>query len=107
MVINQYEIYWTNLEPTKGAKMKKIRPCVVISPDEMNHNIDIVIIVPLTSTSWNYLFRVKIEFEGKTGWIVLDQIRAIDKSRLVKKAGLLESKDILCVKTVLKEMLVD
>jgi mRNA interferase MazF len=107
MVINQYEIYWTDLEPTKGAEMKKIRPCVVISPDEMNHNIDIVIIAPLTSTSKNYPFRVKIKFEGKTGWIVLDQIRAIDKSRLVKGAGILESKNVLRVKAVLQEMLVD
>lgn len=107
MVINQYEIYWADLEPAKEAEMKKIRPCVVISPDEMNHNIDIVIIAPLTSTSKNYPFRVRIEFEGKTGWIVLDQIRAIDKSRLVKKAGLLDSNDILYVKAILKEMLVD
>jgi mRNA interferase MazF len=69
----------------------------------MNHNIDSVIITPLTSTSKNYPFRVKIKFEGKTGWIVLDQIRDIDKFRLVKRAGILESKDVLCVKTIVRK----
>ncbi|MDI6707311.1 MAG: type II toxin-antitoxin system PemK/MazF family toxin [Firmicutes bacterium] len=107
MVINQYTIYWTDLDPTKGSEMKKVRPCVVISPNEMNHNIDIVIIAPLTSTSKNYPFRVKTKLDGRTGWIVLDQIRAIDKSRLIKEAGQLEAEDIISVKAVIKEMLVD
>jgi len=107
MVINQYAVYWTDLEPAKGSEMKKVRPCVVISPDEMNHNINIVIIAPLTSTSKTYPFRVKTKLDGKTGWIVLDQIRAVDKSRLISKAGQLETEDIISVKAVIQEMLVD
>jgi mRNA interferase MazF len=107
MVVNQYEIYWTDLEPSQGSEMKKVRPCVIISPDEMNHNINIVIIAPLTSTSKNYPFRVKIEFDQRNGWIVLDQIRAIDKTRLREIAGQLTENDILNVKSILKEMLVD
>lgn len=107
MVIQQYEIYWTDLEPTKGAEMKKRRPCVVISPNEMNDHIDVVIIAPLTSTSKDYPFRVKTSFNQKTGWIVLDQIRAIDKSRLLNKAGQLGNQDVLKVKEVLQEMLID
>ena len=107
MVINQYTIYWTDLDPTRGSEMKKVRPCVVISPNEMNHNIDIVIIAPLTSTSKNYPFRVKTKLGGRTGWIVLDQLRAIDKSRLIKEVRQLEAKDVLNIKAVIKEMLVD
>ena len=107
MVINQYEIYWIDLDPTQGSEIRKIRPCVVISPDEMNHNIKTIIIAPLTSTSKNYPMRIKIIFEGKEGWIVLDQIRCVDKSRLIKKGGGLEKKDILEIKSIIKEMLVD
>lgn len=107
MVVNQYDIYWTDLNPSKGSELRKTRPCLVISPDEMNHNINTVIIAPLTSTSKNYPTRLKIEFENKTGFIVLDQIRCIDKSRLIKVAGTLSYEDILLVKNVIKEMLVD
>lgn len=107
MVINQYEIYWTDLDPARGSEIQKTRPCVVISPDEINHNINTVIIAPLTSTSKNYPSRVKIEFENRVGWIVLDQIRCVDKSRLIKKAGELYEDDIMEVKNVIKEMLVD
>lgn len=106
-MVNQYEIYWVELDPTRGSELQKTRPCIVISPDEMNHNINTVIIVPLTSTSKNYPSRVKIEFEGQEGWIVLDQIRCIDKSRLLKKAGDLDSDIIIEVKSVIKKMLVD
>lgn len=107
MVVNQYEIYWTDLDPTKGSELKKTRPCVVISPNEMNHNINTIIVAPLTSTSKNYPTRVKIKFENKIGWIVLDQIRCIDKLRLIKKAGKLGKEDIGEVKNIIKEMLVD
>jgi mRNA interferase MazF len=107
MVVNQYEIYWIDLDPTRGSEIQKIRPCIVISPDEMNHNINTVIIAPLTSTSKTYPSRVNIEFEGKECWIVLDQIRCVDKSRLLKKAGILGEEDIIKVKLVIKEMLVD
>ncbi len=107
MVINQYEIFWVDLNPSVGHEIKKIRPCIVISPNEMNFNIDTVIIAPMTTKSKNYPTRIKIEFEKKTGWIVLDQIRTIDKIRLKEKAGCLSEIAVLKVKNVLKEMLVD
>ena len=107
MVINQYEVYWVDLNPTMGHEIKKVRPCVVLSPNEMNFNIDTVIIAPMTTKSRNYPTRIKINFEGKTGWIVLDQIRAIDKIRLKEKAGSLREIEIIKVKNILKETLVD
>ena len=107
MVINQYDIFWVNLNPTVGHEIKKVRPCVVISPNEMNLNIDTVIIAPMTTKSRNYPTRIKIYFERKTGWIVLDQIRAIDKSRLKEKASHLKEIEIMKTKSILKEMLID
>lgn len=107
MVINQYEIYWVDLNPTVGHEIKKVRPCVILSPNEMNFNIDTVIIAPMTTKSRNYPTRIKIDFEGKTGWIVLDQIRTIDKIRLKEKAGSLREIEIIKVKDILKETLVD
>jgi mRNA interferase MazF len=107
MVIKQYEIFWVDLDPSVGHEIKKIRPCIVISPNEMNFNINTVIIAPMTTKSKNYPTRIKIEFEKKTGWIVLDQIRTIDKIRLKEKAGCLREIEILKVKDALKEMLVD
>jgi mRNA interferase MazF len=107
MVINQYDIFWVDLNPTVDHEIKKVRPCVVISPNEMNLNIDTVIIAPMTTRSRNYPTRIKIDFEKKTGWIVLDQIRATDKIRLKEKAGYLREIEIIKVKNILKEMLVD
>jgi len=107
MVINQYDIFWVDLNPTIGHEIKKVRPCVVLSPDEMNFNIDTIIIAPMTTKSRSYPTRVKITFEKKFGWIVLDQIRTIDKIRLKEKAGYLKETKITEVKSILKEMLVD
>ena len=107
MVIHQYDIFWVDLNPTMGHEIKKIRPCVVLSPDEMNFNIDTIIIAPMTTKSRNYPIRIKIEFEKKTGCIVLDQIRSIDKMRLKEKSSHLKETEILEVKNILKEMLVD
>lgn len=107
MVVNQYDIFWVDLNPTIGHEIKKVRPCVVLSPDEMNLNIDIIIIAPMTTKSRSYPTRVKITFEKKLGWIVLDQIRTIDKIRLKEKAGHLEKTEIAEVKGILKEMLID
>ncbi|MCL4377065.1 MAG: type II toxin-antitoxin system PemK/MazF family toxin [Actinobacteria bacterium] len=107
MVINQYEIYWVDLNPTVGREIKKVRPCVILSPNEMNFNIGTIIIAPMTTKSRNYPTRIKIDFEGKTGWIVLDQLRTIDKIRLKEKAGSLEEIEIIKIKNILKEMLVD
>ncbi|MEW6104619.1 MAG: type II toxin-antitoxin system PemK/MazF family toxin [bacterium] len=107
MVIKQYEIYIVSLNPTIGHEMKKSRPCVIISPDEMNKYISTVIIAPITSKSHAYPTRIPIILENKSGWIVLDQIRSIDKRRLIKKLGILDKNKIQEVKSVIKEMLVD
>ena len=107
MVIRQYDIFLINLVPCVGHEIQKTRPCVVISPDEMNRNIVTVIIAPMTTKSRNYPTRVGIRFQNKSGWIVLDQIRTVDKNRLVRKLGGLEEKNKQQVKDVLQAMLVD
>ena len=91
MEIKRFDVYLINLDPTVGHEIKKRRPCVVISPDEMNRYIATVIIAPLTTKSRDYPTRVPCFFEGKQGQIVLDQIRTVDKSRLVKRLGTLGS----------------
>jgi len=107
MVINQYDIFWVDLNPTIGHEIKKVRPCVIISPDEMNFNIDTIIIATMTTKSRCYPTRIKITFGKKPGWIILDQIRTIDKIRLKEKAGHLNETKIKEVKGILKEMLID
>ena len=107
MVINQYEVYLIDLDPTKGHEIKKTRPCVVISPNEMNHTIGTVIIAPMTTRSHAFPTRVELEFQDKRGWIVIDQIRTVDKVRLIRKIGKINEDEILKVKVVLREMLVD
>jgi mRNA interferase MazF len=107
MVIKQYEIYWTDLDPTRGSEIEKTRPCVVISPNEMNHSINTVIIAPIISTSKNYPTRIKFKFDEISGWIVLDQIRCVDKRRMKNKGGDLDRKSIIKVKNIIKETLID
>ena len=106
-MVKQYEVHLINLDPTVGHEIKKTRPCLIVSPDEMNDNISTVIIAPMTTKSHSYPTRVEVTFNGKQGWIVLDQIRTVDKTRLVKKIGKIEHKIIIEVKQILKEMLVD
>lgn len=107
MEINQYEIVLVNLDPTVGSEIKKTRPCVIISPNEMNKYLNTVIIAPMTSKSKNYPTRVSVKHDQKKGWIVLDQIRTIDKQRILKPLGTLNEKEIQEVKLILKEMFVD
>lgn len=107
MVINQYEVYLVNLDPTVGHEIKKTRPCLVISPNEMNHSISTVIIAPMTTKSHSYPTRISVRFDNKNGRIVLDQIRTVDSIRLVKYLGKIKQKEIIAVKNVIKEMLVD
>jgi len=107
MVISQYDIFLISLDPAIGHEIKKSRPCVIISPDEMNKYISTVIIAPMTSKSHSYPTRVPIKFMGKNGWIVLDQLRTVDKKRLIKKFGRLDQKTINKIRSVIKEMLVD
>ncbi len=104
MVVNRFEIYVVSLDPTRGGEIKKTRPCVVISPDEMNHNIKTVIIAPMTSSSRRYPTRTPVEFQGKKGLIVLDQIRTVDKVRLIKRIGKLKKSTSEKVVSILHEM---
>jgi mRNA interferase MazF len=107
MVIHQYEVYLINLDPTIGSEIKKSRPCIIISPNEMNKFIGTVIIAPMTTKSKTYPTRVDLTFQGKKGFIVLDQIRTVDKSRLIKKLGSTDVKTIQKIKKIIQEMLVD
>ena len=107
MVVNQYNVYLVNPDPTVGHEIKKTRPFLVISPDEMNHNIDTIIVATMTTKSHSYPTRIPVKFEGKQGWIVLDQIRTVDSIRLVKHLGKITKKEVSEVKRVIKEMLVD
>jgi len=101
---SRFDIYYVNLDPTIGSEIKKTRPCVIISPNEMNHNITTIIVAPITSKLRNYPTRVPCKVEGKQGQIVLDQIRTVDKKRLVKKIDTLRKITRTKVLTVLKEM---
>jgi mRNA interferase MazF len=107
MDLIQYQIVLVNLDPTIGSEIQKTRPCVIISPDEINRNLNTITIAPMTSSSKNYPTRVKIIQNQKAGWIVLDQIRTIDKQRVVKILGILSPKEIIKCKQVIKEMFVD
>ena len=104
MVVNRFEIYLVNLDPTVGTEIRKTRPCVVVSPDEMNRHIATVIVAPMTTKGHQYPTRVSCKFEGKEGHIVLDQIRTIDKARLVGKMGRLIKSNQDAVLAVLAEM---
>ena len=105
--MKQYDIFIISLDPATGHELKKTRPCVIISPDEMNRHIATVIIAPVTSRSRDYPSRVPVGVRGREGWIVLDQVRAVDKRRLLKRIGALDSETIGRVKDVIREMLVD
>lgn len=103
-MFSRFDIYYVNLDPTVGNEIKKTRPCVIISPDEMNHNISTIIIAPVTSKIRNYPTRISVKIEGRTGQIVLDQIRTVDKARLISKIDRLNKPTQLKVLNVLQEM---
>jgi len=104
MAINRFEVYLINLDPTVGAEIKKTRPCLVISPDEMNHNIRTVIVAPLTTKGMSYPTRIPCRFKGKDGQLVLDQLRTVDATRLIKKLGKIDGTTASVVLDVLQEM---
>jgi mRNA interferase MazF len=104
MVIRRFDVYLVNLDPTVGSEIRKSRPCLVISPDEMNRYIATVIAAPMTTKSRDYPSRVQCTFKGKDGQVVLDQIRTIDKSRLVQKLGRIDKQTQEEVLAVLAEM---
>ena len=104
MVVNRFDVVLINLDPTVGSEIKKTRPCLVISPDEMNRHIRTVIIAPMTSASKDYPTRVSCRFKKKKGQIVLDQIRTVDKGLLVKKLGVIDANAQLKVMSVLQKL---
>ncbi|MDX8389330.1 MAG: type II toxin-antitoxin system PemK/MazF family toxin [Mariprofundaceae bacterium] len=106
MVIEPYEIWLTNLDPTVGSEIRKTRPCVIISPYEMNKGLRTIQIAPLTSNTRLYPWRVQTAFQEKDGTIALDQIRSIDKRRLIKRLGTLQPDTVQKLKQTLYEMLI-
>ena len=107
MELTQYEIVLVNLDPTIGSEMRKTRPAVIISPNEMNKYLNTIVIAPITSSSKSYPTRVEVNHNKTKGWIVLDQIRTIDRQRITKKLDKLTDKDMKKVKNILKDTFVD
>ena len=107
MELGQYQIVLVNLEPTIGSEIKKTRPCVIVSPDEMNRHLGTVIIAPMTTKSRSYPTRVRVKKQNESGWVVIDQLRTIDKQRIIKILGELSPVEINKTKSIIKEMLVD
>lgn len=107
MVIRRFEVYLVNLDPTVGNEIQKSRPCLVISPDEMNAHIATVIVAPMTTRGRDYPTQLSCQFQGKDGQIVLDQIRTVDKSRLVRRFGLIDLGTQKQVLAMLAEMFVE
>ena len=107
MELNQYQIVLVNLDPTIGSEIKKTRPCVIISPNEMNKYLRTIVISPMTTKSKKYPTRIEVKHDRKIGWIVLDQIRTIDKQRIVKSLGRLSKPEIKELKAILKETYID
>lgn len=107
MEINQYQIILVNLDPIIGSEIKKTRPCVVISPNEMNKHLRTIVLAPMTTSSKKYKTRIEIKHDNKIGWIVLDQIRTVDKQRILKDLGRLSKPEIKELKSVMKETYID
>ena len=104
MAVNRFDVYLTNLDPTVGSEIQKTRPCLIISPDEMNRHIRTVIVAPMTTAGKDYPTRVACNIKKKKEHIVLDQIRTIDKTRLIKNIGTLDSETQLKVISVLQRL---
>ena len=104
MVVNRFDVFLINLDPTIGSKIQKTRPCLVISPNEINHHIATVIVAPMTTKGQPYPTRVTCQFQGQNGQIVLDQIRTVDKTRLVKLLGQISAEEQKTVLDILAEM---
>ena len=103
----QYQIVLVNLDPTIGGESKKTRYCVIISPDEMNKHIRTIIVAPMTTTTRKYPSSIEVKHDQKIGWIVIDQIRTIDKQKIIKTLGRLSQPEIKEVKSVIKETFVN
>lgn len=104
MVVKRFEVYLINLDPTIGSEIQKTRPCLIVSPDEMNRHIATVIVAPMTTQGKTYPTRVACRFQNKAGLIILDQIRTVDKTRLTKRLGKIDEKTSQAVLRVLGEI---
>lgn len=105
IIISRYEIWLVSLSPTKGSEITKTRPCVIISPDALNQNLNTVIVAPLTHTVKNYPTRISLIFNNQKSQIVLDQIRTVDKAeRLIKKVGTLSKPMAIALSEMLIEL---
>jgi mRNA interferase MazF len=104
MVVKRFEVYLVSLDPTVGSEIRKTRPCLIISPDEMNRHIATVIVAPMTTRGQSYPTRVACRFRGKGGQVVLDQIRTVDRTRLVTRLGHISLSAQKAVLAVLAEM---
>jgi mRNA interferase MazF len=104
MVVKRFDVFLVNLDPTIGSEIHKTRPCVVISPDEMNRHIATVIVAPMTTKGQPYPTRIACQFQGKDGQIVLDQIRTVDKTRLVRRLGQISTSEQKAVLDTLAEL---
>ena len=107
MELSQYQIVLVNLDPTIGSEIKKTRPCVIISPNEMNKHLQTIVVAPMTTTLRKYPTRIEVKHESKMGWIVIDQIRTIDIQRIVKTLGRLSKPEVKEVKSIMKETFID
>jgi mRNA interferase MazF len=105
--VNQYDIVLVNLDPTIGSEMKKTRPCVVLSPNEMNRHLQTIVVAPMTSSSKPYPTRVEVRHNSTNGWIAIDQIRTVDRIRIVRRFAALTLKETEKVKKVIQETFVD
>ncbi|MGH7927868.1 MAG: type II toxin-antitoxin system PemK/MazF family toxin [Candidatus Binatia bacterium] len=104
LVASRFEVYLVRLDPTQGREIRKTRPCLIISPDEMNRHIGTVILAPMTTQGREYPTRIPVRFQRKSGQIVLDQIRTVDKMRLVKRMGKIDDATAQKVLALLNEM---
>ncbi|WP_339880546.1 type II toxin-antitoxin system PemK/MazF family toxin [uncultured Algoriphagus sp.] len=107
MDLKQYSIVLVNLDPTVGSEIKKTRPCVIISPNEMNKYLNTIVVAPMTTNLKKYPTRISVKHNGKTGMIAIDQIRTVDKTRIIKVFSLLIDNEIENCKQVIKETFVD
>ena len=104
MEVSRFDVFLVKLDPAKGSEIKKTRPCLIVSPDEMNRHIRTAIVAPMTTKGRPYPTRVSCRFKGKSGQVVLDQIRTVDRDRLVKKVGRIDRRAAEAVLQVLLEM---
>ncbi|MEG3859094.1 type II toxin-antitoxin system PemK/MazF family toxin [Microcoleus sp. herbarium12] len=104
MVVKRFDVFLVSLDPTLGSEINKTRPCLVISPDDMNKRISTVIIAPMTTKGQAYPSRIACNFQGKDGQIILDQIRTVDKNRLVQYLGKISTDEQKAVLDILAQM---